>query len=318
MRQVDRLIYASVSQVEGSVLDEMRRIRDHAVRNNEPHGLRVALLHMGGHFVEWIEGPAQAIDDLMGRVTRDWRHRSVKVIHRSTGQSRLKRPWIGAIVQATEGSGDFDARLNALQRRHEAGDAIEPARVWLNLCSPPAFDMPSAGEDFTRVMMLSSHRTDAFDLLQWLAEAYGRRLVRRRFAASAEDVPDVGSDYLDLPGLGHSGTRLIAHARRGLAMGVAHAFIPDHEAVALLLDEDAEANVRLVDKLLGVCSEVKHEPVIIGIGSRAAVSDGLQRRVQAEGLSWVDLTCDWQRPRPSDVWALLEPVLDRLGRQAVG
>lgn len=314
MRPVQRLIYASVSQVEGSVLDEMRRIREHAVRNNAPHGLRVALLHMGGCFVEWIEGPGHAIDGLLERVSRDWRHHSLRVIHRSAGQARLKRPWIGAIVQASEGADDFAARLQAWHRRHEAGEEHEPARVWLDLCSPPAHDMPRSGEGFQRAMLLSARRAEAFDLLHWLSVVSARQLVRRRFAASAEDVSDVESDYLDLPALGDGGVRLIANARRGLAMGVAHAFMPDHEAIVLILDEDADANVRLVDRVLDVCRQTRHAPAIIGLGTHGSVTGELQDRVEVQGHAWVGARSRLMRPEMADFWEVLEPVLDRLGR----
>lgn len=40
-----RLIYASISSVDVPVLDEMRRIRDHAVIHNQERGVRVALMH---------------------------------------------------------------------------------------------------------------------------------------------------------------------------------------------------------------------------------------------------------------------------------
>ena len=43
MQANPRLIYASLSKVDGPVLDEMRRIRDHAVVHNQAAGLRVVI-----------------------------------------------------------------------------------------------------------------------------------------------------------------------------------------------------------------------------------------------------------------------------------
>lgn len=318
MRPVDRLIYASLSRVDRSVLDEMRRIRDHAVRNNGPDGLRVGLMHMNGHFIEWIEGPGPAIDALMARVSRDPRHHGLQVIHRSTGQARLKRPWIGAIVQAIEPPSLFAARVHTWRLRHEAGQVYEPAHVWMNVCSPPAPDMPRAGEGAERVMLLSARLAWAFDLLRWLAGVSSRRLVQRRYAASADDVPDVASDYLDLPDLGPGGMRLIAHARRGLTMGVAHALMPAHGAVVLILDGDAEANVRLVQKVLDVCNQTQHVPTIIGVGPHDSVTAELADRVQANGHAWIGVRSPLARPDVSDLWAVLEPVLDQFAGQASG
>ena len=64
-----RLIYTSISRLHGPVLAEMRRIRDQAGRRNGPDGIRVALLHKSGYFVQWAEGPPAAVDQLLA-ITR--------------------------------------------------------------------------------------------------------------------------------------------------------------------------------------------------------------------------------------------------------
>ncbi|MCU0956420.1 MAG: BLUF domain-containing protein [Hydrogenophaga sp.] len=55
-----RVIYTSISRLQGPVLAEMRRIRDQAGRHNGPDGIRVALLHKSGYFVQWAEGPPRS------------------------------------------------------------------------------------------------------------------------------------------------------------------------------------------------------------------------------------------------------------------
>lgn len=311
---VGRLIYASVSQVKGSALDEMRRIREHAIANNQGHGIRVALLNMCGWFVQWIEGPEPAIERLVTRVAQDTRHHGLTVIHRSHGKARLMRPWIGSIVQTTETSADFAQRVFALKERHEMGDVMEPASVWLSLCSPSDPDMPSAGGAYPRVMLLPARRAVSFDLINWLARETSRPLIRRRFAGSSEDALDVESDYLDLPGLGPCGVRIVANARKGLAMGMTHAFLPNYEAVVILLDDDAEQNHRIVGKVLSACRQVHHTPTIIGLGTHLSVTPDLQTEVERQGHAWLGITSPMSRPDLADYWEVLEPVLDRIGR----
>lgn len=310
LQATSRLIFASLSQVDGPVLDEMRRIRDHAVANNQPTGLRVALLHMSGWFVEWIEGPAPGIRALLDRVVQDPRHQGLRVLHQSVGQPRLFRPWIGAIVQGHETSGDFARRLFALQDRPDA--LPDPASVWLRLCSPAAADMPLPHGSCPRGMLLSAQGATAFEWLQTLAVAFKRPLVRRRFAAAADEVRDVESDYLDLPAVGPAGWRLVAQARKGLAMGVAHAFLPDHAAVVLLLCGDASRNRHLIDRVLAACRQVHHAPVIVGLGAPGSVTPELQALVERQGLPWAAAVSPLQQPQPLDLWAALEPVLLRL------
>jgi hypothetical protein len=305
---VSRLIYASQSRVDGPVLDEMRRIRNHAVRHNQPAGIRVALLHMCGWFVEWIEGPEDGIRALLERVSRDARHHNLQVLHQSMGKPRLFRPWIGTIVQGDDGAIAFASRVSALKRDHSRGRAVEPASAWLRLCSPPAHDMPEPS-GFARAMLLSARRSLAFDLLHFAAQAHQRKPVQRRFAGSADDAPDVESDYLDLPHLGHHGLRLIANARKGLAMGMTHAVLPDHGAVVLLLDASAAHNQRLIERVLLACRQVHHVPLIVGVGAPAWVTDELQELVERQGLAWLGVPTATGEPGPRELWASLAPAL---------
>jgi hypothetical protein len=313
LQAVSRLIYASLSKVDGSVLDEMRRIRDHAVVHNQAAGLRVALLHMSGWFVEWIEGPEVGIRALLDRVAQDTRHQGLQVVHHSLGRPRLFRPWIGAIVQADEGPTAFARRLFALQDRQVRQAGLEPASVWLRLCSPPARDMPVPDGIFPRAMLLSSQGAQAFELLQTVAQTVRRPLVRRRFAGAADDARDVESDYLDLPALGPAGWRLIANARKGLAMGMAHAFMPDHAAVVLRLCDDAERNALIVEGVLAACRQVHHAPVFVALGTHDTVTPALQELVERQGLPWLAAVSPLRRPEPQDLWAVLQPALLQIG-----
>jgi hypothetical protein len=264
---VGRLVYASVCLVQEAVLDEMRRIRDHALAHNGPQGIRVALLYMSGWFVEWMEGPEGAIQALLQRVAQDPRHQGIKVIHRS---------------------------------------------VWLALCSPAVASMPTPLGQYPRIMLLSARGARAFDLITWLAGAQRQPLVRRRFAGAADDAPDVESDYLDLPAHGRQGLRLIANARKGLAMGMTHAFLPDYTAVVVLLDQDAAANQRIVDRVLAACRQVHHLPTIVGLGTQAELTNDLMEQVERQGLAWCAARTRTGKPDLEDYWAALLPALNAL------
>lgn len=308
---VDRLIYASISQVDGPVLAEMRRIRDHALPRNEADGLKVALLHIQGWFVEWIEGPGESIDALLVRVENDARHHSVRVLHRSVGRPRLFRPWIGAIVQSDETMVDVARRILDMQHRDQAHRVAEPAAVWLSLCSPCGPGMPSQIGAYPRVMVLSARGSLAFDLVAWVAREVQQPLVRRRFTGSADDVPDVESDYVDLPGTGPAGLRLIANARKGLAMGMTHAFLPEYAALLLMLDEDVAVSQRLVERVLVACRQVHHAPLIIAAGHGHAIGPGMRALVERQGMSWMAVPLPAE-PALQDTWCRVSPALARL------
>lgn len=314
-REVGRLIYASISAVDGPVLDEMRRIRDHAVAHNTEHGLRVALMHRCGWFVEWIEGPQDGIRELMGRVSLDQRHRSLKVVHESVGKPRLFKPWIGSIAEANESTGEFARRVMALNERHIKGRGYEPASVWRSLCSPlPGHVEVAAAREGTyqRVMMMSAARTDAFALLHWVSRHADRPVVRRRFAGAARDALDVESDYLDLPDQSAQGRRLIANARKGLAMGMTHAFLPDYAAVVILLDTDAQRNEQLLERILTACQQVQHQPAVIGLGAGGSFSDTLRASTEARGLRWHEARTGEPASDLATQWWALKRILDAL------
>ena len=314
-QDVGRLIYASISSVDGPVLDEMRRIRDHAVVHNAEHGIRVALMHRCGWFVEWIEGPRDGIQALMARVSLDERHRSLEVVHESVGKPRLFKPWIGSIAEASESTGEFARRVMALHGRHIKGKGYEPASVWRSLCSPlPGHVEVAAAREgsYQRVMMMSAARTDAFALLHWVSRHTDRPVAHRRFAGAARDALDVESDYLDLPDQAAQGRRLIANARKGLAMGMTHAFLPDYAAVVILLDADAQRNELLLERILTACQQVHHQPAVIGLGADSSFSDALRSATEARGMRWHEARTGEREPDLAEQWWALKQLLDGL------
>lgn len=310
---VARLICARLSQVDGPVFDAMLRIRDRTVPHICSDGLRVALLHMSGWFVEWSEGPASGIRTLLDRVSRERRHQGLQVLHHSMGQPRLFQPWIGAIVQSDEGPTAFARRLFALQDRQLRSTEPEPATVWMRLCAPPAADMPFSTLGFSRATVLSAKGAHGFDFLQSLAAQERRTLCRRRFAGSSDAARDVASDYLDLPDVGPAGWRLVANARKGLTLGMAHAFLPDHAAVVLLLCDDPWRNRKLLEGVLVACRQVHHAPVIVGLGAHGHVEPELQELVERQGLTWLTACSPQQHPDAVDLWTALRPVLLQIG-----
>lgn len=307
-----RVIYASRSEVRSAVLDEMRRIRDQALVNNRAHGLRVALLNMNGWFVQWIEGRQEGVDELLARVSGDERHHGLMVVHRSEGRPRLFRPWIGSIVQSGESVRQMHLRVRAQFEKHSQGETGEPSAAWLQLCAPPAPDMPRPLGRNPRAMLLSAQGAQAFGLLEWLAVKERRLLVRRRFAGGAEDAPDVESDYVDLPDCGSRGMRLVANARKGLAMGMTHAFLPDCAAVVLLLDGSVGRNQRLVERVLTACRQTHHSPLIVALGGADRVTVELREWVERQGMPWIAAIAPGEAHGPAELWSSLEPVLARL------
>jgi hypothetical protein len=109
---VARILYASQSRINGPVYAQMERIRACAVRHNEPLGVYTALAHQSGWFLQWKEGPADAVRQIMERVLQDPRHHGARIMHRSTGPRLLPDVWSMSIVQCNDSAAEFEARVD--------------------------------------------------------------------------------------------------------------------------------------------------------------------------------------------------------------
>jgi hypothetical protein len=94
---------------------------------------------------------------------------------------------------------------------------------------------------------------------------------------------------------------------------VTHAFLHDHAAVVLLLDADAGQSLRLLERLLVVCQQVRHRPAIIGLGADGWFVPELQTATETRGLPWLEARTGDGEPKHARLWGALKTVLDRLG-----
>lgn len=90
---MDWIIYISEAVVPPGSVD-MADIYLSARRKNRR--LRVTgHLHLEtGIFLQYLEGPSQAIDDLLVSIRRDWRHRNMRTLHRGTLEERMFPEWL--------------------------------------------------------------------------------------------------------------------------------------------------------------------------------------------------------------------------------
>jgi hypothetical protein len=263
---VSRIMYASRSLVRGPVYAEMERIRAAAMRHNEPLHVCTALLYQSGWFLQWKEGPPAAVLKIMDRVAADARHASLRIVHSSRGPRLLAGPWSMAIVQCDETPDDMARRVAAVRHRFEEGDQFAPPAVWRQLSTPmrhPGADRQAQPDAFQRVLVCGAAGDAAFDLVKWLGRHYGQEVVHRRFAGPYE--LDVGTDYTDFEDHGRV-MRVIAMARRGLALPLTRAFLPDYSPVVLMLSGDLQRDVALFDRVAEACRQLPAPPRLLGVG----------------------------------------------------
>lgn len=290
--QVARVIYASQSTVTGPIYSELERIRSAALRNNVPLNVFTALLHQSGWFVQWKEGPEEAIRRLMERVACDARHAGLRMVHASFGPRLLAGPWSMAVVQSTEAFEQMGLRVQALQAQLTGGRQESPPSVWRRL-STPASHAGAAHQDregaFHRVMVVAASGMASFDLVQWLAQRCREPLVHRRFAG-ARDL-DVGTDYVDFEDDGRL-LRVIAMSRRGLSVPLTRAFLPDYAHILVLLSGEPRSDEAILHRLARACAHAVPAPVLVGIGTEAQVLARAEREARRLGLDWCSVQAD--------------------------
>lgn len=304
---VTRIMYASQASVRHSVYQEMEKIRASALKHNEPLGVATALLHQSGWFVQWKEGPAAALQNIMEKVANDVRHYDLRIVHRSRGPRLLFGPWSMAVVQCNETPAEMELRVQQLKRQVDAGMQFSPPAIWRRLSTPmkhPGAMRQHDADAFQRVLVCAASGMGSFDLVRWLGEVAQVEVVHRRFAG-AQDL-DVGTDYVDFEQEGRV-WRVIAMARHGLHVPLTRAFIPDYSHFVLLLSIDPERNAQLVQRVLRAYECLSHPPALIGVASRPdmhSVPAALARRA---GLPYLTAIADSREA--DETWQAVQPLL---------
>jgi hypothetical protein len=304
---VARIAYASRARVAGAVYAEMERIRAAAVRNNVPLGVHTALLHQSGWFLQWKEGPGEALLRLMHRVQADPRHAEMRIVHSSRGPRLLDGPWSMAIVRSDESPEAMEARVRALQRSMWDGTQYNPVTVWRRLSTPlqhVAADRQGDPDAFQRVLVCSAAGTLAYRLVEWLGKRHRVAVLRRRFAGAT--ALDVETDYVDFDAGTHA-MRVIAMARRGLEMPLTRAFMPDYSHVLLLLSGETGRDRALLLRLAKACAGRSRTPTLVGVAPEAGVHAAM--RTSADGLGLAYAAVQGDPESPLDSWEAVQPEL---------
>lgn len=95
-----RLIYGSRSI--GAAPNHARSILNAAARNNARLGVTGMMLVSVDHFLQALEGPRAAVNDLYGRIVRDPRHEQVTLLYYAPTCVRFWPEWSMAYVALSE------------------------------------------------------------------------------------------------------------------------------------------------------------------------------------------------------------------------
>ena len=72
---------------------ELRDMLKEANERNKEAGITGMLLYKGGHFMQVLEGPAEAVTATFNRISKDTRHRGISVLVKGAVQERRFPAW---------------------------------------------------------------------------------------------------------------------------------------------------------------------------------------------------------------------------------
>jgi len=75
-----RLIYRSACSDSFMPNEDLRKLVQQSAENNRAAGITGLLILSGDHFLQALEGPADAVNDLFARIVRDQRHYDIRLI----------------------------------------------------------------------------------------------------------------------------------------------------------------------------------------------------------------------------------------------
>jgi Sensors of blue-light using FAD len=94
------LIYVSYATIRLSQNDLLELLKKARVRN-EARGLTGMLLYRDGRYLQFLEGQRADIDELLGRLRDDRRHKAIRTLREGTVPERLFPDWSMAYKNLT-------------------------------------------------------------------------------------------------------------------------------------------------------------------------------------------------------------------------
>src|SRR6185369_15771266 len=248
-----RLIGASLWSRTGSAVDYLLSLRPELARANDAQGLRCALLHTSGWLVQWIEGPAEAVDQAWATAQKDSALRSPRLLHRSVGESKFTQPVHIATLHGKERATDVARRLHRVEQQAALGGRAEPHEIWEYLSAPSRFDQADAVASVGRrnLVAITSENNESIDLLRTIADQDRSAVTYQRFA---EEGGDVGAAYADVV-RGRSITRLQALSRRALSQRLVRLGLSNLQCLVLLLGSRNSPTPNLVESAAALLAE---------------------------------------------------------------
>jgi hypothetical protein len=100
---LSQVVYLSRDRMRLEDIDDLVTA---SARRNARHGITGVLLFGGGHFLQVLEGPPEAVEALVGRIAADPRHIDFEVLLRRPVSDRQFQHW-GMVLAGLDGAEEW-------------------------------------------------------------------------------------------------------------------------------------------------------------------------------------------------------------------
>ncbi|MGA3239817.1 MAG: BLUF domain-containing protein [Bryobacteraceae bacterium] len=116
------------SAVERFNQSGLKRLLEISRRNNEPRGITGLLLYRDGHFLQYLEGPQDAVSTTYAHITMDGRHHSARLVGTGRLAGRIfPEWWMGYRSLAGIRAANTEGYSECLQPSFKPSDRADPA-----------------------------------------------------------------------------------------------------------------------------------------------------------------------------------------------
>ena len=298
---ITRVICASVSLVQGSVMEHLFLRRNRLLAAGRDPLVKCALLYASGWFVCWLEGPQEAVEKVLQRLAADPHNERQAVIHRSRGAATLTEPLGIVVTQSTEGAGAYERRIRQYRQDPERSATMEPAAVWQCLSAPCTVpnDISHSRRPDRHVALVSAEDNGPIDLLRKLGERFGSRVVYQRFAGARSHSTDVGLAYVDVQ-VEREIRRIYLLSRRALGLPLVHRTLEGLDEMVMLMGSRPGAAIELAASVADCVNALPRAPAICQVTDREEIAATIGRLLERSQTA----------ARPLSVIQLREPQLE--------
>ena len=262
--EVIRLVYISRNLVAPDrVAAAMSSILAASQSRNREHDITGVLAAVAGHFLQMLEGPAEAVDALVARIRSDRRHDEFKVLLRTAVSTRLFPNWSMVGVERKDIAPYADGRLQKTVYDVASSSDASASDFFRLICSPGVHaasrPAPGRGSFAGNVVFASPSGIWSAAMLQHLACGAGVSLGRATLSDPTNSQRLTLVEYADLmlqpaplhAPCGLQGRRVRAFALTGEGMKCPLA--------SLLVDRPAVVTILLsASDIAGFPSNVEH------------------------------------------------------------